>query len=256
MTAATVTNNREKERDRMKAIIMAAGKGSRISEKINGVPKCTLPMPNGVPIIRRTVDMMLACGIEPVLCIGYQGEQIKKALSGLAVKYYENPFFSVTNNIASVWFCLPELDGTDDIMLLSGDLFYSVDFLARAKAAAAGLNLFVDSGQIETGDYFFHRDGAGFVDQYGPRLPLKLRECANVGIAKISAPLAPAFAKKVREFVLEERYQTYFEEVLLAFSGENRERINLIDVRGSFWREFDYYEDYQFILDHEREGWE
>jgi len=243
-----------KEGGDMKAIILVAGKGSRISEKINGIPKCTLPLPNGTPMIRRTVEMMLELEIEPVLCVGYEGDQIKKALDGLAVKYYENPFFSVTNNIASVWFCLPEFDGTDDIMMLSGDLFYPKDYLVKAKQSRAGLSMLVDSSRAKDGDFFFHRDSEGFIDLYGPQLPLELRECENVGIAKASAALAPSFAEKVKELVKKEQYQTYFEEAVLALSKDCREKIRFIDVSGSFWREFDYYEDYQIILEHEKDG--
>lgn len=55
----------------MKAIIMAAGKGTRISRMIDEVPKCTLPV-NGVPLIRHTVEMLSREGMEICVCVGYQ----------------------------------------------------------------------------------------------------------------------------------------------------------------------------------------
>ncbi|EJW19855.1 hypothetical protein PAV_1c08430 [Paenibacillus alvei DSM 29] len=42
----------------MKAILLAAGRGTRISRMIKEIPKCVLPV-DGVPLIRRSVMMLL-----------------------------------------------------------------------------------------------------------------------------------------------------------------------------------------------------
>lgn len=236
----------------MKALIMAAGKGSRISGEIGGVPKCTLPLPDGTPIIRRSIQMMLELGIEPVLCIGYQGGKIKEALGNLPVRFYENPFYSVTNNIASLWFTLPELDGKDDILLLSGDLYYPQSFLERALDAKENLTMFVDTGRICDGDFYFHLDQEGYVDRFGPDLPMQMRCCEYMGFSKIAASFVSAFKERVWEYVEREKYTLYFENIVLSYSKSHEQKINLLDVAGTFWREYDYYEDYQLILDYER----
>lgn len=238
----------------MKALIMAAGKGSRISEKIGGVPKCVLPLSDGTPIIRRSVQMMLELEIAPVLCVGYQTEKVKQALAGLDVSYYENPFFEVTNNVASLWFMLPELDGREDILLLSGDLFYPKSFLEKARFTHEELSMFVDSARIYDGDFYFKMDENGYVERYGPQLPLSMRQYEYMGITKLAAPIVPVFADYVLDFVKTGRYQTYFEDVVLSLHRAEKYRLNLVDVAGSFWREFDYYDDYELILAHERGG--
>lgn len=236
----------------MKTLIMAAGKGSRISRDIGGVPKCTLPLPDGTPIIRRSVQMMLTLGMEPVLCIGYQGEKIRDVLEGLPVRYYENPFYSVTNNIASLWFSLPELDGKDDILLLSGDLYYPKSFLLKALAAKGNLTMFVDTSRIYDGDFYFHLDKDGFVDNFGAKLPLQMRYCEYMGFSKIAAAFVPDFVKRVLEYVEREDYTLYFENIVLSYSKSHEQKINLVDVAGEFWREYDYFEDYQLVMEHER----
>ena len=89
---------------------MAAGKGTRISRMVEAVPKSTLPI-DGEPLIRHTVKLLQASGIECVVCVGYQREKIFKALDGLDVIYCVNPFYDVTNSIASLFF--PGHSGTD-----------------------------------------------------------------------------------------------------------------------------------------------
>lgn len=231
---------------------MAAGKGSRISKKIDGIPKCTLPLLDGTPIIRKSIEMMLELGIEPVLCIGYENEKIKKALQGLDVKYYENPFFAVTNNVASVWFTLPELDGQDDILLLGSDLFFPKSFLEKALKTMNILSMFVDSSRIYDGDFYFKIDKEGYIEQYGPQLPLSRRQYEYMGITKLAAPIVPVFAERVVDYIKQGHYQTYYEDIILSFDLEKKYKIEMIDVAGSFWREFDYYEDYELILEYER----
>ena len=235
----------------MKALIMAAGMGSRISKKVGGAPKCTLPTSDGTPIIRRSVQMMLELGIEPVLCVGYEGGQIRRALAGLdGVKFYENPFYAVTNNVASLWFSQAELDGEQDILLLSGDLYYPKDFLQRALDAPGEITMFGDSSRIYDGDFYLHLDEKGVIDRYGPQLPLQMRRFEYMGFTKVAASMVRSFRDRVVQYVDTGRYNTYFEDVILSFSAEKK--IDIIDVAGSFWREYDYYEDYELILEHEK----
>ena len=46
----------------MKAILLAAGRGTRISRKVERVPKSTLPV-DGVPLIRRSVELLQSAGM-------------------------------------------------------------------------------------------------------------------------------------------------------------------------------------------------
>ena len=92
----------------MKAILLAAGRGTRISRIIKEIPKSTLPV-DGTPLIRRSVTMLLDRNIKPIVCVGYCKEKIYEALEGLDVEYYYNPFYDVTNSIASLWFARKEL---------------------------------------------------------------------------------------------------------------------------------------------------
>lgn len=238
----------------MKALIMAAGMGSRLSKTIGERPKCTLPTLDGTPIIRRSVQMMLGLGIDPVLCTGYHGEMIRESLEGLPVRYYENPFYAVTNNVASIWFARQELGDDTDILLTSGDLYYPGSFLQRALGNRDPVMMFGDSSRVCDGDFYLHLDAEGYVDRYGPQLPLPMRQYEYMGISRLSAGLVPEFRRRVEEYVARGSYNTYFEDVVLSFARDRSRKVAIVDVAGEFWREYDYYEDYELILEHEKEG--
>ena len=52
----------------MKAFLLAAGVGNRISRMIKNVPKSTLPI-NDKPLIRITAEMLLGMGMEIVVVV-------------------------------------------------------------------------------------------------------------------------------------------------------------------------------------------
>ena len=52
----------------MKAFILAAGKGSRISKYLPNIPKCTVDV-GGKPLIKKTVKMLHHYGIETTVIV-------------------------------------------------------------------------------------------------------------------------------------------------------------------------------------------
>jgi choline kinase len=113
----------------MKAILMAAGRGTRISRHIDGKPKCTVDLGNGRTLIEYSVELLKKKGIEEiVIVLGYKGDVIKD-LIGSKARYVENPFFDVTNSIASLWFAREHLTNTDRCLVMNGDVFLSEEAL-------------------------------------------------------------------------------------------------------------------------------
>lgn len=233
---------KEKAND-MKAIILAAGMGSRISADIGMMPKSTLKI-NGVPLIRKTVLNLQEHGIEVCVCVGYQYELIQNALEGLQVKYYYNPFFDITNNIASLWFAKEEFT-RDDVIVMSADIIFSDELIAALIAAKGDLMMIVDKSRINEGDYFFKLSQEGKIQEYGPNIPAKERSCEYVGISKVSINAGKKFVLRLDEMISKGRHQEYFENVYFSFIDDNQLMLTTIDVSGTQWREIDVYDDYQ-----------
>ena len=67
----------------MKAFILAAGRGSRISKYIPNIPKCTVDV-GGIPLIRQTAEMLLENGIDPTVIVGYRHSEVERVLKDSA----------------------------------------------------------------------------------------------------------------------------------------------------------------------------
>ncbi len=227
----------------MKAIILAAGKGSRISEAIGGVPKSVLEI-NGEPIIRNTVKLLLSLGIETIVCVGYMHKKIQEVLKELKVTYCFNPFYDITNNIVSLWFAREYLNN-DDIILMSADIVFQKEIILKLCYANDDLIMVADKSRCNDGDYFFVLDKNNSIIEYGPEIPVEVRNCEYVGISKISKRVVKDFAYRLDNIIEEGKSSAYFESVFFTYIKDIRYKLTTIDISGLLWREIDFYEDYE-----------
>ena len=232
----------------MKVIMLAAGKGTRISRMVKAVPKSTLPI-NGVPLIRITAEMLHHKGMELCVCVGYLHNQVREALSGLPVKYYYNPFFDVTNSIGSLWMAQEELVD-DDVLILNADVFFEESILEMLLKDEKDVVMMVDKTRTKNGDYFFQTTDSGCIRAYGKELPLQQRKCEYVGMAKICKDFVPVFRQRLNDLIEQQKHSLWWENVIYSFTDNQEREIYTKDVEGLFWSEIDYFDDYERILNY------
>ena len=109
-----------------KAIILAAGIGSRLGPFTEHTPKCLAPI-NGVPILTNMLAHLSDVGVEEtVIVVGYLKEKIYdmigSSFNGMKISYIESDRYATTNNIYSLWLAREHL--TEDIVLLESDVFF------------------------------------------------------------------------------------------------------------------------------------
>ena len=232
----------------MKAILLAAGKGTRIARNVGCVPKSTLPV-DGIPLIRRSVELLQDAGLDCVVCTGYEEGQVRKALSGLEhITYCYNPFFNITNSIASLWFAREELD--DDLLVMNADVFFSMDILRQLIEDEHNPVMAIDCSRTAEGDYFFYTDVDGRIAKYGKGLPIEQRSCEYVGMAKIGRDFLPQFIRRMDEMIGRQQHSSWWENILYSFTDKKEADIYTMDVDGRFWAEVDYLDDYVRIIDY------
>lgn len=229
----------------MKAILMAAGLGTRISQKTNQ-PKSLLKAGN-ISIIRHTVEMLQKNNIDVSIILGFKSDLIKEELSGLNVTFYFNPFFRVTNSIASLWFARKELESGEDIIFANADVYWEEDILEILTSSTEDIMILGDKTRVEVGDYFFKCKNNKIID-YGKDLDVSNRTCEYVGMAKISKNFMPEFIENLDYLIKEEDYNLWWENILYSLSDQKD--IIVKDVDGKFWGEVDTIEDYNRILNY------
>lgn len=146
----------------MKVVLMAGGRGTRISELFPDIPKPLIPIDN-IPVLEREIISLRDQGFtDIILTIGYMAEKIQEYFGdgskfGVNISYFveEKPL----GNAGALFF----LDLKEDFLLLNADAVFDVDFNRMVefhKQHGALVTLFThpnshpyDSGLIIAGEY-------------------------------------------------------------------------------------------------------
>jgi len=226
----------------MKAVIMVAGVGSRLAKKVKHLPKCLLPA-GGETILSRSVRLLKENGVsETVVVAGYRASLVREEIAKNAVVVF-NPFFRVTNSIASLWFAHRAADLYDDLVVLNGDVVYQEEVLRAALQAKSRPQMLIDTSRVELADYRLKVED-GCIVQQGKELPDEQTAGEYVGVAVMSKDFVPIYMARVCDLVENrEQYSLWWEDALFAIRDEFRIPVHVTDVKGYFWAEADYVED-------------
>lgn len=136
----------------MDALIMAAGRGSRLGAHTDDRPKSLIDL-GGISPLELQLDVLAARGVERVLLVtGYRREDvesvaIRRAAGRFAVQPIWNPFWPVTNVIGSAWMARDQL--TRPFLYLHADTVFEPSILDDLLAAPGAGVLPVDFRECE-----------------------------------------------------------------------------------------------------------
>ena len=121
-----------------RAIIMAAGKGERLSPVTLDTPKPLVKV-NGVRMIDTIIDGLHANGINEIYIVtGYLMEEFSVLLEKYPdVKLLSNQFYMEYNNISSLYIARKYLE-LGDCMILDGDLLIQDDRILHSEFERSG----------------------------------------------------------------------------------------------------------------------
>ena len=229
----------------MKTLIMAAGRGTRISRHIQGKPKCCVEF-EGEPLIHRTIRILTEMKIGDIgIVTGYQSGEVLKAMGNYQVAKFYNPFYDVTNSIASCWFARDFFTTPDDVLIMNGDLFLEEELIESIVDEEKLPVFLADSTRIEEADYRFQWDG-NILKKYGKELSNEETTGEYVGIGKIDKRFILKFMAKLDEMINSQQSEKWWEDILYSFIGTGTD-VYVKDIKGIFWAELDYIEDFQRI---------
>ena len=116
----------------MRAVILAAGRGSRMGPLAENRPKCMVELAHK-PLVRRQIAALRGGGISTIGIVrGYLGNMLQ--IEG--VTYFENQRWAETNMVMSLVAAAPWLR-SEPVVISYADIFYGPD-VVRDLAASSG----------------------------------------------------------------------------------------------------------------------
>ena len=123
----------------MKAIILAAGEGTRLRPYTLDRPKCLVEI-DGISLLDRQLSVLRSCGIDEIVLIGgYRCEMLQNK----ATRLHLNPRYAETNMVWTLFCAEYELEG--EVIVSYGDIVYSGEILDRLLTSRADIAVAVDS---------------------------------------------------------------------------------------------------------------
>lgn len=218
----------------MRAIILAAGLGSRLGAKSRGKPKALVKV-GGKTLIEHQLEALSSEGIGPVVVVvGHGAEHVRDAL-GEAVEYVENPRPSETNSLYSLWLAREWLEG--DVLLLNSDLLFHPHILKKLLLAE-GSALAFDSMSSPGAEGTKVGLNRGRLTDLGKDLPETGARGENLGLIKLNAEGSAALRGRADAIIAAGDEKSWVTEAVRSILSEVE--VEGVNVAGTPWVEIDF----------------
>ncbi len=225
-----------------RAVILAAGKGSRLGALADGLPKCLLQV-GGRPLVRRQLDALAEAGVSPVLLVvGYAADLVRESV-GQAAEYVLNPRYEATNSLASFVLAKDWVKGP--VVVMNSDILFDPGVLDELLIAGED-SLAYDSSSGGALEHMKVATRDGKVVDLSKELPKDQAAGENVGMLYLSEHSARAVFEKGQELMTAGRDKAFLAEAIRSILPDHP--LRAVDVKGLAWTEIDTPSD----LDHAR----
>lgn len=227
----------------MKAIILAAGKGTRL-DGAAVKPKCLVEV-GGITLLHRQIDALHAANIKRiVVVVGFGADSIRQECGG-AVEFVENKDFATTSSLYSLWLAREHL--SDGFVVLNSDVLFHPQILANLLDSTIDDALLISKTEHQgspLGDEEMKvklQDGL-VVDISKEMDPLEA-DGENVGIVKFSAAGAKVLIGYMNELIANGGAKDWAPRAFREFARNHR--LSALSTDGLPWIEIDFPEDYK-----------
>lgn len=234
----------------MKAIILSAGRGSRLLPLTAARPKCLLEV-GGVSVIRHQIGALARGGVTDITVItGFLPQAVEddaaKHGTAATVRAQFNPFYQIADNLASCWMARERMNS--DFLLINGDTLFEDALLETVlEAPPAAVSVTVDKKDAyDEDDMKVTLRGTQLVG-IGKTLNHRETDAESIGMLRFMGDGPQVFTNQLEAMMrTPEGVRSWFLKAIdgLAKSGIT---IETTSIEGCAWSELDTPEDYDTV---------
>lgn len=230
----------------MQAIIMAAGRGSRLGNLTDDIPKAFLEV-RGHRLIDYNLAILHENGIEDIKVVtGYKAE-LYEALTEkhewLTCIY--NPFYEHCNVLGSFYMAQERLSDVDTIYL-HADTLCDPEIFREMVQGSGDIVMPVDFKNCDS-EAMKVTTKAGQVIKVSKEIPEEESEGEFIGMAKLSKNVMPTIKKASQKLMRNGCLKSYFEGAIQEVIDQGGYSVPAMPTRKRFWGEVDFEEDYNYV---------
>lgn len=233
----------------MKAIILSAGQGKRLRPLTEDTPKCLLPVRGDEPVLEVQLRALAECGIEEaIVWVGFGADHVenfvaRRSPNGIRVRTVFNPFYAVSDNLATCWLAREEMRG--DFLLLNGDTLFEPAVLQRLLAAPqAPLTLVInEKDDYDSDDMKVSLSEADRLVAVGKDLDPRIVDGESIGLMLFRSEGAERFRKLIDAAIrCDDAIGRWYLSSVNEMAQESP--VSTVAITGLWWGELDSPEDF------------
>lgn len=232
----------------MKAILLSAGRGSRLLPLTESRPKCLLPVQE-TTLLGYQLNTLEAAGIRDVTVVtGFLPDLVEAELAGrsgpLKASPFFNPFFQVADNLASCWMVRERMD--DDFLLINGDTLFKLDLIEKVIAAPpAPILVTIDQKESYDLDDMKVTLSGTSLTAIGKTLLPSETDAESIGILRFKGSGSMVFRSKLEQMMrTQDGVQAWFLKAINAIASTEG-GVETVLIKGHRWAEVDTVADFE-----------
>lgn len=241
----------------MQVVILAAGKGERLWPMTRNTPKCLLEVGDGRTLLETQLLAIDKCGgvSEVIIVTGYRASQIEAKVRTLAeiktpTRMIHNPFYDVSNNLASLWLALPYV--RDDFIVVNGDDLFHPRVLGGLLAPefSAGVTMTMDRKEVYDDDDMKIIDADNLLIRVGKDVALDSTTGESIGMIRFAGKGVERLRTAADAVLRREGGLNVFWLHAIQHIVDEGWPVGLYEVSEHDWREMDFHPDRAEIARH------
>ena len=234
----------------MRAIILPAGRGSRLLPLPENLPKCLLAV-GDTTVLSLQLDTLESAGVDEAIVItGFMAGSVEAEIAGrtgaMRVQTLFNPFYQVADNLASCWMARTFMD--DDFLLINGDTLIE-PALAKKVVQSPQNNIQVTNDkkpEYDTDDMKVSLDGTALT-AIGKTLSADETNGESIGFLRFMGDGPKLFRDKLHQMMRTgDGVGAWFLSAIDALAKTDTV-VATYSIEGMTWAELDTMEDYSAI---------
>jgi len=200
----------------MKALILAAGYGSRLAPLTDSIPKSLVPV-NGKPILFKQLENLYDNGVTDITVIsGYRANMLEAAVHDRFrdVKIIESVDYRETNNMYSAYLAREAMAG-DEFLMMNADVFFDASVIGTLLAFEAPNAIVTDIGFYLEESMKVIEAEDGHLTHISKQIPPEEALGASIDVYRFSAEAGEAFFRKCAEYIEQKGERKLWSEVAL-----------------------------------------
>ena len=234
----------------MKALILAAGFGSRLTPITNSIPKALVPV-NGKPILFKQIDNLYENGIDDITIVaGYKSNVLREKVleSYPEVKIIQNNQYDISNNMFSAFigisysYCFNKSlrDEDDKLLMMNSDVFFDSSIISELIKDEYENAIVVDIGNYNDESMKVIQRGSRIVE-ISKKITKEDALGNSIDVYKFNREGVKNFLNKCYDYIIMNKNYNSWSEVALNDTLKEVE-FKVCPLKGR-WFEIDNHED-------------